>query len=192
MPRPLPPSSEALRSYVSAPRGASDHPRRAVRYLRSDRLLVEPNVLEAPAVEMAVHHLGKPLDPGLPAGRPRGIEQDRPGDVGRQPALNLPENRLAPLRVALARLLFDQLLYLGVAIAIPIGARPAAVKYFEHRVGVGAAGLQIECDREVLAEDLRKILRRIDLIEFAVNIEVLQLVDQQHRGVAIELDVTGR
>src|SRR6516225_6114335 len=156
------------------------------------RLFVEPDVFHAPAVEMAVHYLGEPLDPRLPAVRTTGIEQDRPGDVRRQPALDLPENGLAPLRVALARLLFDQLLYLWVAIAIPIDARPAAVEYLEHRIGVGPAGLQIECDREILAEDLRKILRGIDLIELAVDIDVLQLVDQQHRGSAIGREIAGR
>src|SRR6516165_8077348 len=91
-------------------------------------LPVQPDVFHTPAIEMAVHHLGEPLDPRLPAGRTTGIEQDRPGDVRRQPALDLPENRLAPLRVALARLLFDQLLYLGVAVAVPVDARPAAVE----------------------------------------------------------------
>src|SRR5215813_13497701 len=155
-------------------------------------LFVEPDVFHAPAVEMAVHNLGEDLDPRVPAIRTTGIEQDRPSYIRRQPALNLPENRLTPLRVPLARLLFDQLLYLGVAIAIPIDARPAAVEYLEHWIGVGPAGLQIECDREILAQDLRKILRRIDLIELAVDIDVLQLVDQQHRRVAIQLDVAGR
>src|SRR5215469_4927390 len=155
-------------------------------------LFVEPDVFHAPAIEMAVHDLGEALDPGLASIRTTGIEQDRPRDIRRQPALNLPENRLAPLRVALARLLFDQLLYLGVAIAIPIDARPAAEEYLEQRIGVGPAGLQIECDREILAEDLWKILRRIDLIELAVDIDVLQLVDQQHRGIAIEREIAGR
>src|SRR6516225_2919771 len=137
------------------------------------RLFVEPDVFHAPAIEMAVHHLTEALDPGLPAVRTTGIKQDRPGDVRRQPALDLPENRLAPLRVALARLLFDQLLYLGVAVAVPVDARPAAVEDLEQRIRVGTAGLQIERDREILAKDLRKILRRIDLVELAVDIDVL-------------------
>src|SRR5215472_7653261 len=156
------------------------------------RLLFEPDVLHAPAIEMAVHHLGEALDPRLPADPTTGVEQDRPGDVRRQPALDFPEDRLAPLRVAFARLLFDQLVYLGVAVAVPVHARPAAVEDLEQRIRIGTAGLQIERDREILAKDLRKILRRIDLIQLAVDIDVLQLVDQQHRRVAIQLDVAGR
>src|SRR6516164_10030583 len=120
---------------------------------------------------MAVYQLGEPLDPRLPAGPTRGIEQYRPGDVRRQPALDLPENGLAPLRVALARLLFDQLLHLGIAVAVPVDAGAAAVKDLEQRIRVGTAGLQIERDREILAKDLRKILRRIDLLEFAVDVD---------------------
>src|SRR3974390_969975 len=133
-----------------------------------------------------------PLTQGWATDPATGLKQDRPGDVCRQPALDLPENRLAPLRVAFARLLFDQLVYLGVAVAVPVDARPAAVEDLEQRIRVGTAGLQIERDREILAKDLRKILRRIDLIELAVDIDVLQLVDQQHRRVAIQLDVAGR
>src|SRR6516165_1605581 len=141
---------------------------------------------------MTIHYLGEPFDPRLPAVRATGIEQDRPGDVRRQPALDLPENGLAPLWVALARLLFDQLLHLGVAVAVPIDAGAAAVEELEHRIGVGPAGLQIERDRKILAQYLRKILRRVDLIELAVDIDVLQLVDQQHPGIAIEREIAGR
>src|SRR6516225_7450422 len=104
------------------------------------RLFVEPDVFHAPAIEMAVHYLGEPLDPGLPAVRTTGIEQYRWGDDRRQPALDLPENGLAPLRVALARLLFDQLVDLRVAVTVQIQARTAAVKDLEQRIRVGTAG----------------------------------------------------
>src|SRR5262245_24559490 len=41
-------------------------------------LAIQPDVLEAPAVERAVHHEGQVLDIGSPAGRTPGIEDDRP------------------------------------------------------------------------------------------------------------------
>src|SRR5262249_5412583 len=121
-------------SRTAAPAGRSGNREGDDNALR--RLLVEPDVFHAPAVEMAVHHPGESLDPRLPADPTTGVEQDRPGDVRRQPALDLPENRLAPPRVAFARLLLDQLVYLGVAVAVPVDARPAAVEDLEQRIRV--------------------------------------------------------
>src|SRR3984893_13768475 len=140
---------------------------------------------------MAVRHLGEPLDPGLPASPTLRIKEDRAGVVRGELALDLPQNGLASIRVALARLLFDQLVDLGIAVAVPVDARPAAVEQLQHRVGVGPTGLQVERDGEILAYNLRKILRRIDHVEFGVDVDVLQLVDQKHRRVAIELDIAG-
>src|SRR6266567_2584417 len=102
---------------------------------------IEPDVFHAPAVEHAVRHLRETSYVWLPAGSGLRIEQDRPGDVFSQLALNVPEHLFALRWIALARLLFDQLVNLGIAVAVPIDAGPAAVSYFEDRVGIRPAGL---------------------------------------------------
>src|SRR5690349_17921371 len=114
---------------------------------------------------MAVRHLGEPLDPGLPASPTLRIKENRPGVIRGELALDPTQNGLASILVVLARLLFDQFVDFGIAIAVPVDARPAAVENLENRVGVGPAGLQVERDGEILAYDLRKILRRIDHVE---------------------------
>src|SRR5207248_11769864 len=104
-------------------------------------LFVEPNVFHAPAVEHAVGHLRETSYVWLPAGSALRIEQDRPGDIFSQLAFDLPEHLLSLRWIPLARLVFDQLVNLGIAVAVPIDAGPAAVKYVEDRVGIGPAGL---------------------------------------------------
>src|SRR5467141_211059 len=91
-------------------------------------LFVEPDVFHAPAVEDAVDHDRQALDPGLLAGPAAAIEDDRPGVVLRQLALDRPQQPLAPVQVGLTRLLLDQLVHLGIAVAIPVDVRTAAVK----------------------------------------------------------------
>src|SRR5438552_15132955 len=44
-------------------------------------LLVEPDILHAPAVEDAVDHDGQPFDVGLPAGSAAPVIDDRPGAI---------------------------------------------------------------------------------------------------------------
>src|SRR6266446_1315982 len=155
----------------------------------SGRLFVEPDVFHAPAVVDAVDHQGQSLDIRLPAGRAAAVKDDRPGDIFRQLALNLPQHFFAPRGVALARLPLDQLIDFGVAVAVPIKARTAAIEVVEDRVWVGTAGLQVEADGEVLAQDLREILGRFDQLELAVDIDVLDLVDQQHSRISEALNV---
>src|SRR5712664_1539606 len=60
-----------------------------------DRLFVEPGVFEAPAVVIAIDHHRVALEIGLPAGRRHRIEDDRPGAVLGQLALDLPHQLLA-------------------------------------------------------------------------------------------------
>src|SRR5262249_34377371 len=154
-------------------------------------LFVEPNVFHAPAIEEAVGHLREPSDVRLPAGCALGIEQNRPGAIFGQLALDLPEHLLALRWIALARLPFNQLVNLGIAVAIPIDAGAAAVKYIEDWVGIGPAGLQIERDGEVLAQNSWKILRRVHDFELAFNIDVLELVNEHHRRIAVRGYVPG-
>ena len=121
------------------------------RYIPTcDGLFVEPDVLSPGTVKDAVRVDHLVLDPGPQAGAAIGIEDDRPDVFLGQFLFDLPEDLLAPRRVALHGLLFDQPVDLLVAIAVPVDARAAAVKQVEDRVGIGAAGLQVEADRVFL------------------------------------------
>src|SRR5437762_186738 len=97
-------------------------------------LFIEPDVFHAPAVENAVDHRAQPFDIRLPASCAAAVKDDWPGDILGQLALDLPQDLFAPRRVTLARLVLDQLVDLGVAVAVPIDARTAAVEYFEGRI----------------------------------------------------------
>src|SRR5262249_42044802 len=94
-------------------------------------LAIQPDVLEAPAVERAVHHEGQVLDIGSPAGRTPGIEDDRPRPFLGQFALDCPYQLLAALLIGLHRLLLDQLIDFRIAVAVPIQDRSASVVQIE-------------------------------------------------------------
>src|SRR5262249_41641830 len=64
-----------------------------------ERLVGEPEVLEARSVVDAVDHQGQPLDPRLPARRLPRIEDDRPDIVLGQLAFDLPHQLSALLAV---------------------------------------------------------------------------------------------
>src|SRR5258706_208528 len=99
-------------------------------------LFVEPPVLAAIGVEDAVGHQRHVLYIGLPACAAAGVEDDWAGEFLGELALDRPKQPLPLLLVALARLLLDHLVDLGIAIAVPIEARPAAVEEIEDRIGV--------------------------------------------------------
>src|SRR5262249_30772755 len=145
---------------------------------------VEPDVFHAPAVEDAVDHEGQPLNVRLPTRPAAAVEDDRSSIVLRQLAFDLPNQLLAVLLVCLARLLADQLLYRGITVIVPVELRTASIKQRYGLVGVSRA-LEVEADAVVLAHHLRKKVGRVDRLEFAVDIDLLQLVDQNHRRVAV-------
>ena len=125
----------------------------------------------------------------------RGIRQredDRPGNVLGELAFDLPDQLLASRFVGILRLPYYQFVDLGIAIAVPIEARSASVEQIEDRVGIRPAGLQVEADGEFLAHDLRDVARGVDQLELAIEIDLLQLVDQDHRRVAIHWQVARR
>ncbi len=90
-------------------------------------------------------------------------------------------------------MLVDQLVDLGVAVAGIIALRTAQIVFVEHLVGVIEPGLADgKGERVVLAHDCRIPLRRIDRVERAVDVDVLQLIDQDHRRITIGRDVARR
>src|SRR5882757_7726719 len=91
-----------------------------------------------------------------------------------------------PLLVGLSRLLLDHFVDLRIAVAIPVQARSAAVEYVEDWIGIRAAGLQVEADGVVLASNLGEMGASLDRLQLAVDMDLLQLVEQDHAGIAIE------
>src|SRR6202011_813532 len=110
---------------------------------------------------------------GLPARPAAAVKDDRAGIVCRQLALDLPQHGFAAIGGGLPRLPLDQLIDFAVAITAPVQARAAAVEHMENGVGVGPAGLQVESDAVVATQDLGIILRGLDQLEFAVDIDLL-------------------
>src|SRR5437016_5701177 len=100
-------------------------PRRSCRDAAA--LPVQPDVLVAIAVVDAVDHHGHALDLWMAAGHLARVKDYRPRDVFDQPALDLPDQFLALLRVRLHRLLFDQIIDLGIAVAGVVALRAADV-----------------------------------------------------------------
>jgi hypothetical protein len=95
--------------------------------------------------------------------------------------------------IGLARLLVDQLIDLGIAIAGVIALGAARKILVELLVGVVEPVLADgQTDGVILAHDGRVPLRRVDRIEGSVDVDLLQLVDQQHRGIAIGRGVARR
>src|SRR5215471_2264226 len=155
-------------------------------------LLIQPNVLEAPAIEQAVHHDGHVLDIGSPAGRSPGIEDNRPRPVLGQFALDCPDQLLAPLPVSLPRLLLDQLVDFRVAVTVPIQARSASVMQIEERIGVRSADLRVDSDREILPLNFRQIAAGFDRVELSLDINLLQLVDQDDGRSPVRWEIRGQ
>jgi hypothetical protein len=52
--------------------------------------------------------------------------------------------------------------------------------------------MQVERDGVVAAHDPGEPLRGVDRVELAVDVDLLQLVDQDNRRIAIGRDVAGR
>src|SRR6516165_3643234 len=116
----------------------------------ADVLFVEPQIFHAPAIEDAVDHCRPPLDVGLPAHRAAVVENDRPGAVLGQFALDLPHKLLALLGVGLDRLPIDQLVHLGTTVAVIVQLPAAPVGQVETEVGIDTAALAGEADGVVL------------------------------------------
>src|SRR6516225_1400300 len=151
-------------------------------------LFVEPDVLPAVAVEDAVDHQCQPLYRRLPAGSAAAVENDRAGAVLRQLTLDQPHQLLALLLVRLDRLLLDQLVNRGVAVIVPIEFRAASITQWKGLIGVRGT-LEVEPDDVVPAQHLWEEVGGVDRFELAVDIDLFQLVDQDHRRIAVIRDV---
>src|SRR6266567_4239159 len=155
-------------------------------------LLVQPQILEAPAIVDAVRHNGQALELRLPAIRHARIEQDRSGVVLHQLPFDLPHQPFAFLYVGFGRLLIHQRIDLGAAIAGVVAQRPADVILVKGRIGIVYCRFgDVESDFVVLAREPGIPLRGVEGLELAVDEDLSQLVNQDDRRVAIRCDVAG-
>src|SRR5215469_9814129 len=198
----LPPSltGEDFRSLPStSPCGRlrKRHRRRSVRGAPrrhlATRLFVEPEVFEAEAVVNAVDHHSHPLHLRVAARRLSGVEDNRTGAVLGQPPFDFPYQMLAFVLVGFGRLLIDQLVDFRTAIACVVALCGTDIVLVELLVGVVDRALaDIETDSKIFAHDPRIPLRRVDGFKLTVDIDLLQLVNQDHRRIAVARDVACR
>src|ERR1700730_11292005 len=87
------------------------------------RLLVEPNVFEAPAVIDAVDHRRQPLHLRLPAGRGDAVKDDRPSALLLRVTVDLPHVCFAFFLIGFVRLPVDLFVELRVAVSAVIAIR---------------------------------------------------------------------
>src|SRR5262245_59725649 len=175
-------------------RGAPGRKPGRVKHARASfESMLEPDVLEAPAVVGAVRHDRDPLHPRRPAGRPARMQDDRSRYVLLQLSVDLPNQLLALFQIRFRRLQVEQLLELLVAIVSVIALRSAAVILIEVLVRiVDRATGEVEPHRVVLARDLAVPVARFHHFELAVDVDVLELIDQDDRGIAIDVNVSRR
>src|SRR5271166_5746119 len=193
--------AEYCSGYCDRPQTSLHHrlPRSAIRPAPANAgpvrrpLFVQPQIFEAPAVVLAVDHDRQPFQLGLPAGRGAEVVDDRPGSILLQLLVDLPDELPALALVGFDRLLLEPLLELGVAIAGIVALGVAAVVLVELLVRVvdAAAGV-VQADLVILAGDLGKPVGRLDRVERAVDISLLELVDQDDGRISVGWDVACR
>src|ERR1700730_13866176 len=103
---------------------------------RYETLLVQPHIFHPQSVVDAVDHRHVVLDVGLPAGPRAVVIEHRPGDVFGQAALVFPDHFPSFCLVGFHRLLVEQFVYLGVAVAVVVAFRAAGIILIECLVGV--------------------------------------------------------
>src|SRR6267154_711550 len=153
---------------------------------------VQPPIFHAPAIVLAVDHDRRALHLRLPAGRGAEVVDDRPRAILLQFPVDVPDQALALFLVGFCRLLLEQFFELGVAIAGVVALRAAAVILIELLVRVvdATAGV-VHADLVVVPRHLGEPVGGVDRFELAIDPDRLQLVDQDHRRIAKDRDVTG-
>src|SRR5260370_361183 len=129
-------SGSKSRVFALFPRRRSAGPAKRRRGKRANTLLFEPDVFHAPAIIGAVDHHRDVLDLRLPAGGLARVIDDRAHPFLDHPALDIPHDPLALFRIGLNRLLVDQRLDLGVAIAGVVARRFTDIALVEDLVGI--------------------------------------------------------
>src|ERR1051325_10810003 len=177
---------------ISAPTAMNRHRTRCI-FEAPPLLLVEPHVFHTEPVVNRVHRHRVALDVRVPAGARDAVVEHRPRDILGQLLLDLPHHLPALLLIGLHRLPLDHLVQFGIAVAVVIAFGIAGVVLVERLVWlIETVADQVEADRKVLFGQPRVPHRRVDRLQFAVDIDLLQLVDQEHRRVAVGRDIARR
>src|SRR5215472_16024631 len=157
------------------------------------RLPVEPDVFHTPAVVNAVDHQRVAPHIGVPTRPGAVVPEDRPRRVFRQLAFDRPHQLLALLLVEFHRLLVDHLVELWITVAIVVALSSASEILIQSLVRViEAVSRQIETDGIVATHDLGKPLHGVDHFKLAVDVDLLQLVDQDYCRIPVRLYITRR
>src|SRR5262249_34577864 len=160
---------------------------------RPAELSVEPDVFHPPPVVDAIDHWGVPLHIGLPTSPGTVVPEDRSGRVFRQLPFDRPDQFLALILVEFHRLPVDHLVDLRIAVAVIVSFGPASALLVHRLIGVvDAVTREIEAYGVVAAHYLGEPLDGIDRIELAVDVNLLQLVDQQDRSITVGRQVARR
>src|SRR5207237_4072149 len=152
---------------------------------RLKSLAVEPDVFHAPAIIGAVDHHRDVLDLRLPAGGLARVIDDRAYPFLDHPALDIPHDPLALFRIGFNRLLVDQRLDLGVAIAGVVARRFTDIALVEDLVGlVDRAACQADRQREVFSDPLGGPVGGLDGFRLSLGTGPVQRVDRARTRVA--------
>src|SRR5271165_5009715 len=108
-------------------------------------------------------------------------------------SFDLPHQFLALFLVGLGGLPVDQLVHLRITVPVIVSFRTTGVILIKILVGVvQRVSGKIGTNRVVLAHDLRVPVGSVDRFELAVDVNLLQLVDQDHRRITVEGGVPRR
>src|SRR6185295_15611782 len=155
-------------------------------------LLVEPDMLKTPIIIDAVFLVHVTLEVGVPAGRGAVVVDDGPRHVLGENALDLPHQRLALFDIDFLRLLIEKLVDLSCAVLRVVGLRVAGISALQHRVGIiDADAGGVEGDGVVLFGETIVPDRGFDHLELGIEMHLVELVDEDHRRIAIGGKVAG-
>src|SRR3546814_8442019 len=101
--------------------------------------------------------------------------------------------RVQTWALPICRLFVELLLQFRITVFGVVAIRIAGVVLIECDVRIvdPSAG-EVHADRIVLLRHLRMPEAGLDDLEFAVDVDVRELIDQDHRRIAIDLDVSRR
>src|SRR5262249_29787566 len=127
-----------------------------------------------------------------PTGAGTRVHEDRTRYVLLQFLIDVPHHLFAFFDVGLNRLLVEQRFELLVAVVRIVALRAAGIVLIESLVWiVDAVASKVEPDGIIVARNLGEPLARFDRIEFPIDIDRLELVNQHDRRIAIGGEIAG-
>src|SRR5215471_6543530 len=157
---------------------------------RAFSLPVEPRILQSPAIVKGVVVPGDSLDKGCPAHRRLLVQNDWPGHVLDDLTLGGPDELLSLFRVDLSRLAKYQRIERLVAVASVIAVRPSGVVLDQVDVRIVDCNTgPVQTNGVVLSLHSGEPDAAIDNLELTLDKDVLHLINEDHRRVAISGNV---